>query len=141
GPPSCVRRPVDGGRGKLLRAGADLHDEAPRFPDMFGRAKTLGAEEPQIGDGDREGYAPRLAWLQQDLLETLELAYRARPAGHGMRELDLVVPPPGHGPGAAHREGRIEPLARPPRRRLVALERDVFKRAVAKAVAERIQRR
>src|SRR3546814_7930621 len=85
---SCVCPPLDGGRRKLLRACANLHDENSRLPDVFGRGEMLGAEEPQVGDGNPEAYAPLLARLQQDLLEPLQLAQGARPAGNGIADID-----------------------------------------------------
>src|SRR3546814_3718848 len=108
---------------------------------MFGHIDPLGAEEPQIGDGDREAHAPLRARLQQDLLEALQLADRARAAGHGITDVELDDLLAGDGAGVAHRDGRIEPVALAAQRRLVKLERAVFERAVSETVPERIERR
>src|SRR3546814_7807797 len=86
---------------------------------MFGHIDPLGAEEPQIGDGDREAHAPLLARLQQDLLEALQLADRARAAGHGIADVELDDLLAGDGAGVAHRDGRIEPVALAAQRRPV----------------------
>src|SRR3546814_10983094 len=92
----------------LLRACANRHDEGSRLPDVFGRGETLGAEEPQVGNGNPEAYAPLLARLQQDLLEPLQLAQGARPAGNGIADIELDDLLAGDGAGVAHRAGRSE---------------------------------